>query len=69
VCNQGSFTSSHPVAGDGVEHGAAKKTEANGDEENVEHEILVIAARSGATDRLHGIKVRYALALRKIRIP
>jgi hypothetical protein len=63
------MASSHPVAGDGVQHGAAEKTEANDDEENVEHEGLVISARSGATDRLGGIKVRYALAGRKIKIP
>jgi hypothetical protein len=31
------MASSHAVAGDGVQHRGAKKSKANGDEENVEH--------------------------------
>jgi len=40
--------SSHTIAGDGVQHRAAQKGEADGYEQNIEHEDLVF---SGATQR------------------
>jgi hypothetical protein len=62
------MASSHPVAGDGVEHDAAQKSQTDDDEENIEHEDLVISARLNASNRPGGIKLRYALAGRKIKI-
>jgi len=64
------MASSHPVAGDGVQHGAAKETQADDYEKNVEHEDLTLSgAGSKASNRPGGIKVRYAMAGGKIRIP
>jgi hypothetical protein len=53
--------SSQTIAGDGVQHGAGKKTEANDYEKNVEHGGLIFRARTGLTDRPRRIKVRYAM--------
>ncbi|HWY60577.1 MAG TPA: hypothetical protein VNW15_01620 [Rhizomicrobium sp.] len=38
------MASSQTVAGDGVEHGGAEKAEADGYEQNVEHEGLISPA-------------------------
>jgi hypothetical protein len=62
------MVSSHPVAGDGVQHRAAQKGKADGYEQNVEHGSLIFRRVRVASNRLRGIKVRYALTGQKIRI-
>jgi hypothetical protein len=63
------MASSHPVAGDCVEHRAGEKTQADDYEKNIEHEDLTLSgAGSKASNRPGGIKVRYASAEGKIRI-
>jgi hypothetical protein len=62
------MASSHPVAGDGVQHRAGEKAQADGYEQNVEHGNLTFSARSRSSGTLNYIKVPYGKVGAKIRI-